>query len=72
MLWVKNMILDYKKLRVKLAEKDKQWQDLNNDKVVSWGTIARIRKGESITLSSLGKIAKYLECEISDIVDMKI
>ena len=62
------MGISYKGLQIKLIEKEKQLQDLHNDLGVSWGTIAKIKKGEYIHLKIIDKIAKYLDCDFGDLI----
>lgn len=64
-------MFSYTGLKVKMAERDLQWQDIHNETGIAWGTISKINKGESITLTSLGRIAEYFNCDIGDLVSIK-
>lgn len=65
------MAITYMKLRQILIDKRIQWQDIHREANVSWGTIANINKDKPITLTTLERIAKYLNCDIGDLVNIK-
>ena len=42
--------------------------DLEKGKIISRGTINKIRNGENVNIVTIGKICEFLDCEIEDIV----
>ncbi len=61
-------MISYKPLFHTLLEKDMHMTQLCEDNIISGITVAKFKKGESITLTTAEKICKYLDCEIQDIV----
>lgn len=68
---VVHVAISYLKLRMKLVEKGKKLQDLYDDVGISRGTIAKIEKDDYMNISTIEKIATYLECDIGDLVSIK-
>ncbi|EFD05411.1 MULTISPECIES: helix-turn-helix domain-containing protein [Peptostreptococcus] len=64
------MKLSYKKLWVKLVEQDMKKTELAKKAGVSSASIAKLGKGANITTDVLLKICEYLNCDISDIVEV--
>ena len=64
------MKLSYKKLWVKLVEQDMKKTDLAKKAGISSASIAKLGKGANITTDVLLKICEYLNCDISDIVEV--
>ena len=60
------MKLSYKKLWVKLVELDM----LAKKAGISSASVAKLGKGANITTDVLLKICEYLNCDISDIVEV--
>lgn len=63
------MGISYKKLRIILAERNIKPTDVEKNTNVSWSALTRISKNESVTLSTLEEICKFLRCDIGDIVE---
>ena len=63
--------LDYTNLWKLLIDKQKKKEDLKRDAGVSAASIARLNKGENVNTETLLKICQYLNCEISDICQVK-
>ena len=63
--------ISYKKLWKLLIDKDLNKQDLKRISGVSTTSIAKLSKGENITMDVLLKICNALDCGINDILDMK-
>ena len=65
-------MLDYTGLNVELAKRglNKKW--LHDQLHISFGTIAKFAKGESVQLSTIEKICVALKCDISDLVKIGI
>nr|WP_205831388.1 helix-turn-helix transcriptional regulator [Bacillus altitudinis] len=61
----------YKPMEITLIRKDKKKSDLRNDTDISSATLAKMSKGEIISLGVIIKICEYLECEIHDVVELE-
>ena len=64
------MELSYKKLWVKLVELDMKKTELAKKAGISSASVAKLGKGANITTDVLLKICEYLNCDISDIVEV--
>ena len=64
------MKLSYKKLWVKLVELDMKKTELAKKAGISSASVAKLGKGANITTDDLLKICEYLNCDISDIVEV--
>ena len=64
------MKLSYKKLWVKLVELDMKKTELAKKTGISSASVAKLGKGANITTDVLLKICEYLNCDISDIVEV--
>ncbi|MGD2351939.1 helix-turn-helix domain-containing protein [Bacillus subtilis] len=60
----------YKPLEITLIKKDKRKIDLRNDLDISSATIAKMSKGEAVSLSVIIKVCEYLDCQIHDVVEL--
>jgi len=65
------MKVSYKKLWKLLIDKDMNKTDLRNATGICSSTIAKMVKGEDVTVSILSRICAALECDIGDIVEVK-
>ena len=63
------MRISYKKLWIKLAEKEISPVTLRKDLSIATGTMTKLRKNEEVALSVLLRICEYLDCNIGDICD---
>ena len=63
------MTVSYVGLWKLLLEKGLQKQDLVEKAGLRSATVAKMGKGESVSLESLHKICKTLECDIGDIME---
>ena len=63
------MRISYKKLWIKLAEKEISPVLLRKDLNIATGTMTKLRKNEEVALSVLLRICEYLNCNIGDICD---
>lgn len=61
------MKIDNRKLDLQLARQCKIISDLRG--VASTQTLTRIRQGDNIKPSTLGRIAKALNCDPADLID---
>ena len=64
------MKLSYKKLWVKLVELDMKKTELAKKAGIISASVAKLVKGANITTDVLLKICEYLNCDISDIVEV--
>jgi len=62
--------ISYKKLWIKLLEKDLMKRDLQNMAGISSTSIAKLGKGENVNTAILVKICKALDCDTSDIMEI--
>ena len=64
------MNVSYKKLWKLLIDKDMKKKDLQASSGVSWASITKMPKNETVSMEVLMKICKALDCNIGDIVDL--
>lgn len=64
------MKLSYKKLWVKLVKLDMKKTEFAKKAGISSASVVKLGKGANITTDVLLKICEYLNCDISDIVDV--
>ena len=64
------MTISYKKLWKLLIDKDLMKKDLQQDAGISWATITKMSKGETVSIDVLMKVCKMLHCDIGDIVEV--
>lgn len=67
---VLNMEVSYKKLWKLLIDKDMKKKDLQANAGISWATVTKLSKGETVSMEVLMKICKTLDCNIGDIMDL--
>lgn len=69
-IWKKcAMKISYKKLWIRLIEKEISPATLRKDLSIATGTMTKLRKNEEVALSVLLRICEYLDCNIGDICD---
>ena len=66
------MSVSYKKLWIKLIEKEMNKTALREAVDMSTSTLSKLTKNEYVSMDVLVRICKILDCNIGDIVDMKI
>ena len=64
------MAVSYKKLWKMLIDKDMKKKDLQAASGVSWASITKLSKGETVSMDVVIKICKVLECDIGDIMEV--
>ena len=64
------MEISYKKLWKVLIDKDMKKKDLQAAAGISWASVTKLSKGESVSMEVLMKVCKTLECSIGDIMDL--
>ena len=61
--------ISYKKLWIRLIEKEISQSDFRKDLNIATGTMTKLRRNEEVALSVLLRICEYLDCNIGDICD---
>ena len=61
--------ISYKKLWIRLIEKDISPATMRRDLSIATGTMTKLRRNEEVALSVLLRICEYLDCSIGDICD---
>ena len=64
------MTICYNKLWKLLIDKDMKKKDLQAAAGISWASVTKLSKGESVSMEVLMKVCKTLECNIGDIMDL--
>ena len=64
------MEVSYKKLWKFLIDNDMKKKDLQANAGISWATVTKLSKGETVSMEVLMKICKTLDCNIGDIMDL--
>ena len=63
-----NANVDYKKLWKLLIDKDMKKTDLITVAGISSNVLAKLNKGEYVSMESIHKVCKALDCDVGDIV----
>ena len=63
------MAVSYKKLWKLLIDHDMKKKELTKAADISNYTITKMSKGENVTVETLGKICKVLNCGVDDIME---
>ena len=64
------MEISYKKLWKMLIDKDMKKKDLQAAAGISWASVTKLSKGESVSMEVLMTVCKTLKCNIGDIMDL--
>lgn len=64
------MEVSYKKLWKVLIDKDMKKKDLQATAGISWASVTKLSKGETVSMEVLMKVCKVLDCNIGDIMDL--
>ena len=64
------MQVSYKKLWKILIDKDMKKKDLQSDAGISWASVTKLSKGETVSMEVLMKVYKTLNCDIGDIMEL--
>lgn len=62
--------VSYKKLWKILIDKDMKKKDLQAAAGISWASVTKLSKGETVSMDVLMKVCKALNCNIGDVVDL--
>lgn len=64
------MEVSYKKLWKILIDKDMKKKDLQAAAGISWASVTKLSKGETVSMKVLMKVCKTLNCDIGDIMEL--
>ena len=64
------MTVSYKKLWKLLIDRDMLKKDLQEAAGISWASVTKMSKGETVSMEVLMKVCKALNCDIGDIVEL--
>ena len=64
------MEVSYKKLWKLLIDKDMKKKDLQAQSGISWASVTKLSKGETVSMEVLMKVCKALNCDIGDIMEL--
>jgi len=64
------MEVSYKKLWKLLIDKDMKKKDLQALSGISWSSMTKLSKGETVSMEILMKICQVLKCDIGDIMEL--
>lgn len=64
------MKINYNKLWKLMIDQNMNKTQLKDSAHLSTNVVAKLGKNESVSIDTLGKICKVLECNIGDIVDL--
>ncbi|WP_040635258.1 helix-turn-helix domain-containing protein [Mitsuokella multacida] len=64
------MEVSYKKLWKLLIDKDMKKKDLQAEAGISWSSVTKLSKGETVSMEVLIKVCKALNCDIGDIMEL--
>lgn len=64
------MEVSYKKLWKLLIDKDMKKKDLQAEAGISWSSVTKLSKGETVSMEVLMKVCKALNCDIGDIMEL--
>lgn len=65
------MAVSYNGLWKMLIDKNMYKKDLSAELNISSATLAKMSKGESVSMDVLGRICEYMDCNIGDIVSFE-
>ena len=64
------MAISYKKMFKLMIDHDMKRKDLKEKTGLSYGTIAKLEKGENVQTEVLEKICKEFKCQLGDIAEV--
>lgn len=65
-----DMEVSYKKLWKILIDKDMKKKDLQAAAGISWASVTKLSKGETVSMEVLMKVCAALNCDIGDIMEL--
>lgn len=71
-MWkVKNMAISYNGLWKMLIDRNMYKKDLATELNISSATMAKMGKGESVSMDVLARICSYMDCDIGEIMNFE-
>lgn len=64
------MTVSYKKLWKLLIDRDMMKKDLQEAAGISWASVTKMSKGETVSMEVLMRVCKALNCDIGDIMEL--
>ena len=64
------MTVSYKKLWKILIDKDMKKKDLQKAAGLSWASITKLSKGNTVSMKVLIRIFKSLECDVGEVMEL--
>jgi len=64
------MEVSYKKLWKILIDKDMKKKDLHAAASISWASVTKLSKGQTVSMEVIMKVCKALSCDIGDIMEL--
>ena len=64
------MEVSYKKIWKILIDRDMKKKDLQAKAGISWASVTKLSKGETVSMEVLMKVCKTLNCDIGDIMEL--
>ena len=64
------MEVSYKKLWKILIDRDMKKKDLQAKAGISWASVTKLSKGETVSMEVLMNVCKTLNCDIGDIMEL--
>jgi len=65
------MSVNYDRLWKLLIDKKMNRTDLKNAAGISFNVLAKMGKGETVSMESMLKVCKALDCDISDVMELE-
>lgn len=65
------MSVNYDKLWKLLIDKKMNRTDLKNAASISFNVLAKMSKGEAVSMESMLKVCRALDCDISDVMEIE-
>jgi DNA-binding Xre family transcriptional regulator len=64
------MAVSYKKLWKILIDKEMKKKDLQAAAGISWASVTKLSKGETVSMDVMIKVCKALGCDIGDVMEL--
>ena len=64
------MGVSYKKLWKILIDKDMKKKDLQAAAGISWASVTKLSKGETVSMEVLMKVCRTLGCDFGDVIEL--
>lgn len=64
------MKISYRKLWIKLAEREISKQKFREELQIAMGTMTKLNKGQEVSMSVILRICEYFSCDIGDVCEV--